>query len=223
MMHPLFTKSVAIGVFLLSVNLHISTTPISIAGSTPGLYTTKYDIRKGVFLVATPSLVDPSFRETVVLICNHGEEGTLGLIMNRPTRYPLADVFPEIPALKGLSHTLFEGGPVQPQNLLMLFRSKTGSEKTQSLIEGVHWGGDPGMIASMVENPHPEGQFRVFFGYAGWSPGQLEHEINGEFWMTLPANAEVIFEHDPATLWKELTEKATRPRLIVSFPPRPSF
>jgi len=223
MMHPLLTGFLAIGLFLLTGNLQISAVSPSTAGLSPNFLLTKYDIRKGVFLVATPSLLDPSFRETVVLICNHGEEGTLGLIMNRPTHYPLSDVFPNISGLKGFSHTLFEGGPVQPQSLLMLFRTDTGSEKTQSLLDGVFWGGDPSMIASMVENPHPERQFRVFFGYAGWSRSQLEQEINGEFWTTVPASAEIIFEHDPTTLWKELLDKSTRPRLLVSYPPGPSF
>lgn len=211
------------GLFILVGNLLVSMISPSTAGLSPSLHLTKYDIRKGVFLVATPSLLDPSFRETVVLICNHGEEGTLGLIMNRPTPYPLSEVFPDIPGLKEYSHTLFKGGPVQPQGLLMLFRTETGSEKTQSVVDGVFWGGDPGMIASMVDNPHPEKQFRVFFGYAGWGRGQLEHEINGEFWTTVPASAEMIFEHDPTTLWKELRDKSTRPPLVVSYPLRPFF
>ncbi|UCE63534.1 MAG: YqgE/AlgH family protein [Nitrospirota bacterium] len=223
MKHPWVTGALAIGLFILTGNLLISTVSPSTAGVSPKLQLTKFDIRKGVFLVASPSLLDPSFRETVVLICDHGEEGTLGLIMNRPTNYPLSDVFPDIPGLKGFSHTLFEGGPVQRQGLLMLFRTETGSEKTQLLLDGVFWGGDPKMIASMVENPHPERQFRVFFGYAGWGRGQLEHEINGGFWRTVPASAGVIFEHDPTTLWEELMDKSTRPRLIVSYPPSTSF
>ena len=143
--------------------------------------------------------------------------------MNRPTRYPLSDVFPDIPGLKGLSHTLFEGGPVQRQGLLMLFRSETGSENTKSLLEGVFWGGDPGMIAPMVENPNPERQFRVFAGYAGWGRDQLENEIKRRFWTIVPASAEIIFEHDPTTLWEELRDKSTPPRLIVSYPPSSSF
>ena len=223
MTHPWVTGALAIGVFILTGNLLISTVSPSTAGVSPNLQLTKFDIRKGVFLVATPSLLDPSFRETVVLICDHGEEGTLGLIMNRPTNYPLSDVFPDIPGLRGFSHTLFDGGPVQRQGLLMLFRTETGSEKTKLLLDGVFWGGDPKKMASMVEKPHPERQFRVFFGYAGWSREQLENEIDGEFWTTVPASAEIIFEHDPTTLWEELVAKSTRPRLLVSYPPSPSF
>jgi putative transcriptional regulator len=223
MTHSWVKGFLTIGLLFLLGNLLISPISPSTAGISPSLFLTKYDIRKGVFLVATPSLLDPSFRETVVLICDHGEEGTIGIVMNRPTSYPLSDVFPDIPGLKGLSHTLFEGGPVQRQGLLMLFRSETGSENTKSLLDGVFWGGDPGMIASMVENPDPERQFRVFAGYAGWSPAQLENEISGRFWTTVPASAEIIFEHDPTTLWEELIDESARPRLVVSYPPRPSF
>ena len=223
MNRPLLTGSLALWFLIVSGNLLISMVSPSTAELSADPLFTKYDIRKGVFLVASPSLLDPSFRETVVLICDHSEEGTLGLIMNRPTTYPLSKVFPEIPGLKGFSHTLFEGGPVQPGGLLMLFRTDTGSEHTTSLMEGLFLGGDPGLISSMVENPQPERQFRVFFGYAGWGRGQLEHEIKGDFWRTVPASAEVIFEHDPTTLWKDLMDKSTRPRQVVSDFSRSSF
>ena len=211
------------GLFFLMGNPFIWTISPSFAGDPASSFLTKYDIRKGMFLVATPSLLDPSFRESVVLICRHGEDGTLGLIVNRPTRYPLSNVFPDIPQLQKYPQTLFEGGPVHPQGLLMLFRAEMGPNNTQSLIDGVFWGGDPGMISSMMENPHPERQFRVFFGYAGWSPDQLAQEIKGEFWTTAPSSAEMIFEHDPATLWKVLMEKSSRPRLLISNPPGTSF
>ena len=190
---------------------------------TPNILLTKYDIRNGVFLVATSSLLDPSFRETVVLICDHREEGTIGLIVNRPTNFPLSAVFPDIPGLKVFSDPLYEGGPVQRQGLLMLFRSKTGSEKSQSVLDGVFWGGDLEMIASMIENPNPERLFRVFSGYAGWSQRQLEGEIEGRFWTTIPANPETIFDQDPATLWQDLIDRSVHPRQVVSFPIRRSF
>lgn len=179
---------------------------------------TSSNIRKGLLVVADPSLSDPSFRETVVLICEHSQEGTIGVIINRPTNIPLKDVFPDISGLQVLSHTLFEGGPVQRRGLLMLFRSKNPSENIQSVTDGVYWGGDPGMVASMVENPKPGEFFRVFAGYAGWGYGQLAAEIKGRFWRTVPGNAETIFETDPTKLWKELIEKSKHPRLLVSYP-----
>ncbi|MBH0193969.1 MAG: hypothetical protein HP492_19770, partial [Nitrospira sp.] len=79
-------------------------------------------VKKGVLLVASPSLADPNFQHTVLLIFNHGPEGTVGLVLNRSTDVMLSEVLPDVIALKGTSHRVFVGGPVVPTQLLMLFR-----------------------------------------------------------------------------------------------------
>ena len=175
-------------------------------------------LRKGSLLVASPSLKDPHFRETVVLVC-HDEAGrTLGVIINRPTELSLSEVFPDIAGLQDLSDTLFEGGPVQQNVLIMLFRSKTGSDHTKTVIDGVYWGGDRKKLASMVPGSDPQERFRVFAGYAGWSQRQLEAELAGGFWTSVPADVSHIFDSDPATLWEELVHQSTNPLNFVSFP-----
>ena len=180
-------------------------------------------LRKGLLLVASPSLKDPHFRETVVLVCHYEAGRVLGVIINRPTELSLSEVFPDIAGLKDLSDTLFEGGPVQQYVLLMLFRSKTGSDTTKVVIDGVHWGGDRKKLASMVPGSDPQERFRVFAGYAGWSQGQLEAEIAGGFWTIIPADVSNIFDKDPSTLWEELVHKSMNPLNFVSHPTRQAY
>lgn len=180
-------------------------------------FLTQQNLRKGVFLVASPTLLDPNFREAVVLICIHEDGGTLGIIVNRPTKLPLSEVFPSISGLTKLSHTLFEGGPVQQDVLLMLFRSGTRSDNTKVVMDGVHWGGDRDKLASMVANPDPNEQFRVFAGYAGWTHSQLEAEIMNGFWNIVPADANNIFESDPSSLWQQLLEHSHDRRYLISY------
>ena len=78
---------------------------------------------KGIFLVAAPSLRDPNFRQTVVLLCEHGSQGALGVVVNRPTAIHIAEALPQVPVLEGQHHMLFSGGPVQPNHVLILLRA----------------------------------------------------------------------------------------------------
>ena len=172
--------------------------------------------------MASSSLKDPHFRETVVLICNHEAGGVLGVILNRPTDLSLSEVFPDMVRLKDLSHMLYEGGPVQQNVLVMLFRSKSGSDNTKVVIDGVYWGGDRTKLASMLSESDPQERFRVFAGYAGWSQRQLKAEIAEGFWTMIPANIPNIFDSDPATLWEELLHQSTNPLNFVSYPTRPA-
>ena len=178
-------------------------------------------LRKGSLLVASPSLTDPHFRETVVLICSYEAGGALGVIINRPTDLSLSEVFPDIAGLKRHADTLYEGGPVQQNVLIMLFRSNTGSDNTKVVIDGVYWGGDRKKLASMLSESDPQERFRVFAGYAGWSQRQLETEIAGGFWTMIPANIPNIFDSDPGTLWEKLLHQSTTPLNFVSYPTRP--
>ncbi|HKP00340.1 MAG TPA: YqgE/AlgH family protein, partial [Nitrospiraceae bacterium] len=98
-------------------------------------------VEKGVFLVASPLLIDPNFREAVVLIVEHGSGGTLGLIVNRSTRMPLSEALPDLTVLKGTRHRLFTGGPVEPTRLLLLVRLREPPTGFRSVFEGVYVGG----------------------------------------------------------------------------------
>jgi len=171
---------------------------------------------KGVFLVASPNLNDPNFRQTVVLICDYGPEGTLGLIVNRPTQFLLSEALPKLSVLKGTSYLLFLGGPVQPNGILMLFRVAEKPVDTRQVLDGVYLGGNMDTLERVITQPKPTETFRAYAGYAGWAPGQLEFEMAVGSWATVKADPASIFEKDAANLWAELLKGLTAPRVIHS-------
>lgn len=171
-------------------------------------------IGKGVFLVATPALADPNFSQTVVLICEHGPEGTLGLIINRPTDILLSEALPRIPTLKGTSYVLFAGGPVQASGVLLLFRVNKQPADTRLILEGIYLGGNVETLEHIIIQPKPTETFRAYAGYAGWAPGQLESEMAMGAWATLPADSFSIFDKDPARLWPDSLSRLQAPGVI---------
>ena len=170
-------------------------------------------VAKGVFLVASPTLNDPNFSQTVVLVIEHGSKGTLGVILNRPTDLLLAEALPEVRALKGTSHRLFAGGPVQPSAMLLLSRSKEPYTDMRSVFDHVYVGGSPEILERMISRAAPADRFRAFAGYAGWAPGQLGAEMRQGAWAVLPPDNE-MFDKDPAALWEESVARLQAPRVI---------
>jgi putative transcriptional regulator len=171
-------------------------------------------VAKGVLLVASPSLADPNFHQAVVLIVEHGPDGTLGLILNRSTKVLLSEALPELTVLKGTTYLLFAGGPVQPTRLLLLFRLREPPADAKSVFDGVYVGGTPGVLERVITQPKPTETFRAFAGYAGWAPRQLEAEMHVGAWAALPPDAVSIFDQDSATLWKDSLSRLQAPRVI---------
>ena len=171
-------------------------------------------VRKGVLLVASPSLNDPNFRETVVLIVEHGTEGTLGLVLNRSTKMLLSEALPDVAALKGTSYRLFAGGPVQPTRLLVLFRLMEPPADGRPVFDGVYVGGTPQVLERIITQANPNETFRAFAGFAGWAPEQLKYEMLQGAWATLPPDSIGIFDLDPATFWADCISRLRAPRVI---------
>jgi putative transcriptional regulator len=174
-------------------------------------------IAKGLFLIASPNLMDPNFRHTVVLICEHNaEQGTMGLIVNRPTDVPLAEALPHLPILKATSYVLFWGGPVQQSSVLMLFRLAKAPTDPKEVLSGIYLGAGPETLTQVITNPNPTETFRAFAGYAGWAPGQLEYEMALGSWAVATADSASLFDKDPAGLWMDMLDKLRAPRVIRS-------
>ena len=159
---------------------------------------------KGIFLVAAPSLRDPNFRQAVVLLCEYGPEGTLGLVINRTTAMNITEVLPQVPVLESQGHMIFSGGPVQRSHLLLLYRTTEGSEETHHVFDGVYLSGDLSILKDLLKNPSGSADFMAFMGYAGWAPGQLEYEMKTGSWLTLPSDSSCIFGRNPAGLWGDI-------------------
>jgi putative transcriptional regulator len=170
-------------------------------------------VEKGVLLVASPSLSDPNFHQTVLLIIEHGRGGTVGLILNRPTNVLLSEALPDFTVLKRTSHRLFAGGPVGQTQLVLLFRLTQLLPDTRQIIAGVYVG-TPRVLERIMTQPKPTETFRAFAGFAGWAPGQLEHEMREGAWGILPSDAFSIFDKDPVTLWPDSISRLQAPKTI---------
>ena len=170
-------------------------------------------VEKGVLLVASPSLSDPNFHQTVLLIIEHGRGGTVGLILNRPTNVLLSEALPDFTVLKRTSHRLFAGGPVGQTQLVLLFRLTQLLPDTRQIIAGVYVG-TPRVLERIMTQPKPTETFRAFAGFAGWAPGQLEHEMLEGAWGILPSDAFSIFDKDPVMLWPDSISRLQAPKTI---------
>jgi putative transcriptional regulator len=170
-------------------------------------------VEKGVFLVASPSLNDPNFRQTVVLVLDHGSQGTLGLILNRATDMLLSEALPDVSVLKGTTHRFFAGGPVQPNVLLLLSRLQKAQPDMRSVFDNVYVGGNPDALERIMRQAGPAARFRAFAGYAGWGPGQLGFEMLQGSWAVLSAESN-LFDKDPAALWPDSLARLQAPRVI---------
>lgn len=169
-------------------------------------------VAKGVLLVASPSLEDPNFRQAVVLVVEHGPEGTVGLILNRSTNVLLSKALPDIAVLKETSYRLFAGGPVEPSRFLLLFRLKEPPADARSVFDGVYLGRTPRALENIITRAKPTEAFRAFAGFSAWAPRQLEAEMLLGAWGILPPDSIGMFDKDPAVLWSDCLSRLQAPR-----------
>lgn len=163
-----------------------------------------------IFLIAGRELVDPNFEKTVVLVTYpDGGGAPLGVIINRPLTDRLADVMPDQPSLKGRKDVLYFGGPVARQGLVFLVRSSNPPPGAALLLPNVFFTADTDLIERLLSRPNPLEGLRVFAGYSGWGPGQLQREIARGGWHVAPADAKTVFDKDAKSIWPELIERAT--------------
>lgn len=180
------------------------------------------DLSPGALLVAEPALLDPNFRRSVVFLCDHNDEGSFGLILNRATDFHLHEVLSE-PI--GLEHRLYFGGPVQTDTLHYLHPYADALDEAVPVLDGVGWGGPFEELAERVRLGELDGDaIRFFVGYAGWGEGQLQDEVDDSGWIVLPGSADDVFGHDPAVLWRDLLRSlGGEYALLSNFPDDPQM
>jgi putative transcriptional regulator len=175
---------------------------------------------RGRLLVATPPLVDPNFDRSVVLILEHGEDGALGIVLNRPSDTALAAVLPDWHEHATAPGVVFSGGPVAPEAVIALARGgRDGTDGWVTVlgeVGTVDVGRDPSGIGAPIE------ALRVFVGYSGWSPGQLEAEIEQDAWFVVPTESDDPFSPHPGNLWREvLRRQRGRVAMFANYPENP--
>ena len=149
----------------------------------------------GVFLVAKPEMPDPRFQRTVILLLAHDDSGSMGLVVNRPTNRTLPDT-PED------RHRIYRGGPVALDQVVVLGRGTPPDDPFQPVWEDVWWSADRGAIEALLGDDIGPDALRVFAGYAGWEPGQLDAELAVDnSWGLFRAEPDDVFGTDPDGLW----------------------
>lgn len=167
----------------------------------------------GCLLVASPTLVDPNFVSTVVLVIHHGDPGAVGVVLNRPTNLRTERLPPGWP----VSDPVHAGGPVEPEIAIALVESDEDHGSWERVGVGL-W------LADLDGAPVPVRRLRVFAGYAGWGPGQLEGEISRGDWIVTDGAPEDVFTADPAGLWRTVLRRQPDPiRLLAGYPSDPSL
>ena len=159
---------------------------------------------RGQLLVAAPTLLDPNFVRTVVLIAEHGDEGAMGVVLNRPGELEVADAAPVLRDLVEPGAVVHVGGPVQPTGVVIVGQFNDPDSAAVKVFDDVGFvAGEPDFDELSTELRRA----RVFAGLAGWSPGQLEAEIEREDWILEPAVDGDVFTDEPEALWSTVLER----------------
>jgi len=163
----------------------------------------------GLFLVAKPGLTDPNFARTVVLVTQAQDASTVGVIINRPTTLKLSQFLSRELPTQNYRGPIYYGGPVMPQAMVSLFRSARAPEKTAfHVLKGVYLTMHPDNIEKLLADP--KARYRLYAGFSGWAPQQLQSEFMHDGWHVLPADEATLFRDKPDGLWEELLERALR-------------
>ncbi|MHC4822960.1 MAG: YqgE/AlgH family protein [Planctomycetota bacterium] len=162
------------------------------------------NVAPGTLLISRSAMIDPNFDGTVVLICTHDEEGTVGLTLNRPLEVPIEQVLPEAEFLHDAEVPLMWGGPVGNDCLHVLSGPDGDPESVLPILPGVYFGGSLELVRRIFQG---DGDLRFFLGYSGWSAGQLDEELAADAWHVVPGVVEEVWTTDWRLMWERLMAK----------------
>ncbi len=179
---------------------------VSFAPSAQGLAANRDPsrLRPGLFLYAAPGMGDPRFAETVILLVEHGSEGSMRIVVNRPTKRLLHEALDALSEARGSTQRLYWGGPVQPEAMLALVRAPRADAKTKKVLNEVHLAREMDDVRAALARPDAGSSLRVYSGYAGWGAGQLRAEVLRGTWVLDRADADSVFARDPSILWPKV-------------------
>ncbi len=166
-----------------------------------------YSAGKGMFLVAKDQILDPRFRDRVILLIQHDNQGSAGLVVNRASRLPLKSVLSQESQLSEKDKTLSYGGPVEPNTLLALVKVRNHPPEPADIVMDKVYITGVGILDGWPDYQREVVDFRAFVGYTGWAPGQLNAEMERGDWDVLPADEDNIFSARDESLWESLRDK----------------
>ena len=176
---------------------------------------------RGQLLLAAPALADPNFRRTVVLVSEHNEDGAMGVVLNRPSAVTVGEAVPQLEKAVEAELPVYVGGPVAPTSIVFLAEFLEPDVAALIVFGRV---GFPSAETALEDLAQATERGRVFAGYAGWGPGQLDAELEAGDWIVAPAGPEDVFTEDPDGLWSAvLARKGGRFALLATMPLDPSM
>ncbi|HMG90889.1 MAG TPA: YqgE/AlgH family protein [Chryseolinea sp.] len=167
-------------------------------------YRNKLKPEKGRLLISEPYLADPNFERTVVLLCEHNDEGSFGFVVNKPSIIKINEVMDDV---RNIEETVFIGGPVQQDTLHFLHRN-TNINNAVKIRDEIYWGGEfENLLAQLDTAAIKSGDVRFYLGYSGWGKGQLEAELQEDSWIVCDfVTDELLFDTEPTVIWKKALE-----------------
>jgi putative transcriptional regulator len=154
---------------------------------------------QGKLLVSSPSLIDPNFRKTVVLVAHHDTDGAMGLVLSRPSGTSAVEAVPALDGVPGAADPVYVGGPVQPEAFIALAEFEDVDDAAAPIM---------GSLGFMPAEAEPDDlsilRLRLFAGYSGWGAGQLEAELEESSWIVVDAETDDAFADDPDLLWRDV-------------------
>ena len=181
----------------------------------------KIEPQKGDLLISEPFLADPNFMRTVILLCEHNEEGSFGFVLNKLAKVKLSDLIEGVPNRRD---SIFIGGPVQQNTLQFIHRKPMAIEGGSQVIDGLYWGGNFDQMLTMTDSDLIlSSDIKFFVGYSGWAAGQLKNELGLNSWIiSRNVNADQIFDTDIDSFWKEVLKKmGGKYKIVSNFPVDP--
>jgi len=162
-----------------------------------------------LFLIAKPTLADPNFAKTVVLVTQTENASTVGVIVNRPSRLRLSQFLPQEYATQNYSDAVYVGGPVMRQAIVAVFRSETPPAAAAfHVLKNIYLTMHGDNLRQLLATPGA--QYRLYSGFSGWAPNQLQSEFMRDGWYVLPVDEAALFRKSTEGLWEEMVERAAR-------------
>lgn len=180
-------------------------------------------LEKGRLLIAEPFMQDPHFKRSIVFICEHNSDGTVGLVINKTVGLQINEVLDDFPPFDA---EVFLGGPVQAQRLFFIHKKGDLIPKSILVQGDIYWSGEFSILKELIQKGLiTPNDIRFFLGYSGWEPEQIIGELKEESWLISPSSSELLFgETDPDDLWAAvLKEKGDQFAMMANFPEDPSF
>lgn len=176
----------------------------------------------GILLIADPFLKDPNFLRTVVILCEHKQEGSFGLVLSKQIEQRLGQLITE---LEGHDLPVYYGGPVQMNTIHFLHQYPDLIPDAQRISSDIYWGGNFETVSALIKNKSIDpGKIKFFVGYSGWGDGQLSDELKEKSWLTVSATKKLVFNTQHDEIWKgSLQQLGGDYEMMINFPIDPQL